>query len=282
MYAFASPTGLTPLGPMETLRILAIGDAIGRPGRRAVRDLVPAWRRDGRADFVIVNGENSAHGKGITRDCARDLFESGADVITAGNHIWDNKGVFEFIAGEPRLIRPANYGEGGVPPGRGFGVFDVVGRPGVRVGVTNLLGQVHMAPLGCPFTLADAIVPALRAETPIVVVDFHAEATSEKVAMGWHLDGRASLVYGTHTHVPTADNRVLPGGTAYITDLGMTGGYAGVIGVTSGPVLHRFTTKMPVKHEVAEDDVHLSGVLAVVDVATGRAVSVERVFEPGW
>lgn len=263
-----------------TLNILLVGDAVGRPGRRAVTQIVSAWRRDGLADFVIANGENSAHGKGITRDSARELFNAGVDVLTMGNHTWDNKDIFGFIGNEPRLIRPLNFGSGPEIPGRGWGVYEVPGRPGVKVGVLNVMGLVHMAPLpASPFHAVDEAIPLMTLETPIIIVDLHAEATSEKIAMGWHLDGRVSCVFGTHTHVATADNRVLPGGTAYQTDLGMTGGHAGVIGVKKDAVLRKFLIPIPVRHEVEEEDIRLNGALVTVDVATGKALSIERVSE---
>lgn len=268
------------MSDLETLRILLVGDAVGRPGRRAVGEIVSAWRRDGRADFVIANGENAAHGKGITRDSAKEMFSAGVDVLTMGNHTWDNKDIFSWIEAEPRLIRPLNFGPPPDVPGRGWGVFEVPGREGVKVGVLNLIGLVHMAPLGIsPFQAADSVLPEIAAQTPVIVVDFHAEATSEKISMGWHLDGRVSCVFGTHTHVATADNRVLPGGTAYQTDIGMTGGHNGVIGVKKDAVLRKFLVPLPVRHEVEDEDVRLNGALVTVDVATGKALGIERVSE---
>jgi metallophosphoesterase (TIGR00282 family) len=260
-----------------TIRILVVGDAVGRPGRSALTEILPRFRRDGRAHFIIANGENSAAGKGITQETAREMHDAGVDVITTGNHVWDNKDVFKFIGEAPRLLRPLNFGNG-MSPGRGYGVF-TSGGAGVRIGVLNIIGRVHMAHHQCPFAAATAAIAELRKETPIVIVDLHAEATSEKVAMGWHLDGQASLVFGTHTHVPTADHRILPGGTAYVTDIGMTGGQDGIIGVTREPVLHKFLTGLPVRHEVAEGNVWLSGALVEIDVATGRALTIERVWE---
>ena len=261
------------------LRVLLVGDAVGRPGRELLKKFVPEYRQSGRADFVIANGENSAHGKGITQETAKQMFEAGVDVITLGNHAWDNKDVLKIIDAELRLVRPLNYGEPPEVPGRGFGVFDVPGKEGVRVGVLNLLGRVHMYPVHCPFHAARTVVPQMKEQSPILFVDMHAEATSEKIAMGWFLDGQASCVFGTHTHVQTADERVLKEGTGYITDIGMTGGQQGVIGVKTPEVLHRFLTNLPVRHEVADEDAQLCGALVTVDVESGKALSIKRVRE---
>ncbi len=262
------------------IRVLLVGDAVGRPGREAVKAIVPSFKSSGRAHFVIANAENSAHGKGITRETANQLLSAGVDVLTAGNHTWDNKDVFNFINNEYRLLRPANYQPVAEVPGRGYGVFDVPEFPGVKIAVTNLIGRVLMAPAECPFRTADSFIEQVKNETPIIFVDFHAEATSEKVAMGWYLDGRVTSVTGTHTHVQTADEQVLPGGTAYMTDLGMTGGHHGVIGVKSPEVLHRFLTGLPVRHEVATDNVILCGALVTADADTGRVVDIERIRIP--
>lgn len=264
-----------------TVRVLMVGDVVGRPGRQAVARILPEWKTNGRADFIIVNAENAAHGKGLTKASCRELLDAGADVLTMGNHTWDNKDIFTFIADEPRLIRPLNFGPPPAMPGRGWGVFDVPARPGIRIAVLNLQGLVHLPPLpASPFLAADEALAQIHEETPIVFVDFHAEVTSEKVAMGWHLDGRATCVVGTHTHVATADARVLPGGTAYQTDLGMTGGHDGVIGVKKDSVLQKFLLPLPVRHEVAENDVWLNGLLVEVDTAGGRALGVERIAIP--
>lgn len=254
-----------------------VGDAIGRPGRDAVKAVVPEFKQSGRAHFVIANAENSAHGKGITRETANQMLSAGVDVLTAGNHTWDNKDVFNVIHHELRLLRPANFPASSDVPGRGYGVFEVAGRDGVKVAVVNLIGRVLMPAADCPFRKADAILGELQEQTPIVLLDFHAEATSEKIALGWYLDGRVTGVCGTHTHVQTADEQVLPKGTAYLTDLGMTGGHRGVIGVKTPEVLHRFLTGLPVRHEVATEDVIFCGALITVDVDTGRTVGIERV-----
>jgi metallophosphoesterase (TIGR00282 family) len=256
------------------IRILAIGDIVGRPGRRAVETLLVPFRRARAVDFVVANGENLSGGSGIRPEEARAMFEAGVDVLTGGDHVWAKKEVVPYIATEPRLLRPANYPED--QPGAGHGVFP--GRNGVRIAVLHLQGRVFMpTPAACPFRTADRLLEEVRRQTPVVVVDVHAEATSEKVAMGWHLDGRASLVFGTHTHVQTADERVLPQGTGYITDCGMTGPYDGVIGRQKEAVLRKFLTGMPHRFEVAGGDVRLCGALAEVDERTGRCASVERV-----
>jgi len=262
------------------LRVLLVGDAVGRPGREAVKAIVPGFKQSGRAHFVIANAENSAHGKGITRETAHQMLGAGVDVLTAGNHTWDNKDVFTFIQNESRLLRPDNFNRSPEIPGRGYGVYEVADMPGVKVGVMNLIGRVMMSPAECPFRGADQILDKIKSQTPILFLDFHAEATSEKVAMGWHLEGRVTSVTGTHTHVQTADEQILPGGTAYMTDLGMTGGHHGVIGVKYPEVLHRFLTGLPVKHEVATENVILCGALVTVDVETGRALSIERIRIP--
>ena len=262
----------------STLRVLIVGDAMGRPGRKAMKKLLPAWREKGRCDFIIANGENSAHGKGLTPDTVKEMLDAGADVITTGNHVWDNKEVFKVIDGESRLVRPANFATGSDVPGRGFGVFECPDT-GFQIGVANLVGRVMMDPAECPFRAAKTIVQQMRQQTSIIFVDFHAEATSEKMAMGWYLDGQATCVFGTHTHVPTADERLLHHGTAYITDIGMTGSYDSVIGVRYDTVIDRFLRGMPSKFEVAEENVKLCGALVTLDPMTGKALSIERVME---
>lgn len=258
--------------------MLLVGDAVGRPGRRALKKILPAWKRDGRADFVIANGENSAHGKGISSDTAREMLDAGADVITAGNHVWDNKDVFRIIDQEERLIRPANYHPAAEIPGRGHGVFTCPST-GLRVGVMNLLGRVMMEAFECPFRTGRALAQQMRQQTSIIFVDFHAEATSEKTALGWYLDGHVTCVFGTHTHVQTADERLLHNGTAYISDIGMTGAHDSVIGMKYESVIDRFLRGMPSRFEVAEENVRLNGALVTVDPLTGRALSIERVSE---
>ncbi|WP_324717850.1 TIGR00282 family metallophosphoesterase [Carboxydochorda subterranea] len=255
------------------MRILLIGDVVGRPGRRAIRELLPPLIEELRADFVVVNGENAAGGFGITEPTYRELLDAGAHVVTTGNHVWDRKEVLAFIDHAPQLVRPANFPPGA--PGRGSVVVRSPG--GVPVAVLNLMGRTFMSALDCPFRTADRLVEELRRETPVVVVDFHAEATAEKVAMGWFLDGRATVVFGTHTHVPTADERVLPRGTAYLTDLGMTGPRDGVIGMEREGVLRHLLSGLPHRFEVASGVARMDAALVQLDEASGRASSIQRI-----
>jgi metallophosphoesterase (TIGR00282 family) len=254
------------------IRILFIGDIVGRPGRELLRRGVAAVASRHDVDLVIANVENAAAGFGITPDLAADLLELGIDVMTGGNHTYDKKEILPYFAYEPRLLRPANYPSGA--PGRGRYVARTA--RGASVGVISLMGRVFMAALDDPFAVVLDEIEAVRREARVVVVDFHAEATSEKVAMGWHLDGRVTAVLGTHTHVQTADNRVLPGGTAYITDTGMTGGHDGVIGVDREAILQRFMTGLPQRFEVAGGDPRLHAVVVTADETTGRAHGIER------
>jgi len=256
------------------MRIAFFGDVVGRPGRRAVEIVLRQLRRSEPIDFVVANGENAAGGKGIDVGSAEDLQDAGVDVITTGNHVYRHRDAYEFLDRTDRVIRPANYMTGN--PGRGSTVVSVGDR---RVGVVNLSGSVQLKVARSPFPEADAIVERLAGEVDAVIVDFHAEVTSEKIAMGWHLDGRVAAVLGTHTHVPTADARVLPGGTAFITDAGMTGSRAGVIGVRREQALESFRTQMPVKFDTADEDAWVNGV--VVDVRDdGLANSIEQVLVP--
>jgi 2',3'-cyclic-nucleotide 2'-phosphodiesterase len=254
------------------MRILFIGDIVGRPGRDLVRLGLRPLVDHHAIDLVIANGENSAGGFGITREIGDDLLERGVDVLTSGNHIWDKKEAIDYIAAEPRLLRPANYPQG--VPGRG----SIVARTatGRSVAVLNVMGRVFMLSIDDPFAGASREIAALRERTAIVIVDFHAEATSEKIAMGWHLDGHATAVLGTHTHVQTADEQVLPGGTAYITDVGMTGPHDGVIGVEREPALARFRTGMPARYETASGNPRLHAVVVDADEKTGRANGITR------
>jgi metallophosphoesterase (TIGR00282 family) len=259
------------------VKVLFIGDVVGRPGREAVRDYLQSRCAEGDdVDLVIANGENLAGGKGITPEVAEEMFASGVNVITGGNHIWANRDVFKFIDTEQRLLRPANYPEG--VPGRGAGVF--TDAEGVVVGVVNLLGRTFMESVDCPFRIGRREVTRLREKTSIILIDLHAEATSEKNAIGWFFDGEVSAVVGTHTHIPTADERILPRGTAFITDVGMTGPYDSVIGVKKDVILRAFQTCLPVKHEVAKGDVHLCGVEIEIDPASGLATSIRRIVNP--
>jgi metallophosphoesterase (TIGR00282 family) len=254
------------------LRILFIGDVMGKGGRRALVELLPKFMGEG-IDFVIANGENASGGMGITPQSAEQLFEAGVDVITSGNHIWKKKEMIPFLEQEPRILRPANYPPG--IPGRGGGVYTTSG--GEKVGVLNLEGRVFMRALESPFKTAEEQISLLQRETHMIIVDFHAEATSEKMALGWFLDGEVSGVLGTHTHVQTADERVLPGGTAYITDVGMTGPCDSVIGIKKEIALERFLTMMPNKFETATGNLELQGVIVEVDERSGSSVGIRRV-----
>lgn len=256
------------------MKILCIGDIVGAPGRQAVSKLLPGLIADAAIDLVIANAENAAGGMGVTVDTVRELLELPIAILTGGNHTWRFKEALKLLQNEERLLRPYNYPAG--TPGRGYGIVE--GPGGVKVGVLNLQGCIYMDPLPCPFSAAEEAVAALReAGCRVIVVDMHAEATSEKRALGWHLDGKVSLVFGTHTHVATADEEILPGGTAYITDIGMTGPYDSVIGMKKGPVLERFLTMRPTAFSVARDDVRLCGVVTEIDPESGRARAIERV-----
>lgn len=260
----------------NTVKIIFVGDVIGRPGREAFRDLLPTLHKRYAPDVVIVNGENSAGGFGITPAIYEELLDYGADVITSGNHIWDKREILNVIDDAKCLIRPANYPKD--TPGRGATIIETA--TGVKVAVVNLCGTVFMESLASPFTLGREMVEGLREKTPVILVDIHAEATSEKNAMGWHLDGLVSVVVGTHTHVQTSDERILPEGTAYMTDAGMTGAIDSVIGVKKELILKKFLTGMPVRFEVADEGVvELQGLFVEVDADTGKAVSVERIKE---
>lgn len=256
--------------------ILFVADVIGSPGRDVLHGLLPELRRRHEVNLVICNCENSAAGFGVTRDVARDLFSAGCDVLTGGNHLWDKKDAMEYIGDEPRLVRPANLPEG--TPGRGWRV--VKADNGVPVAVMNLLGRVFMKEAECPFRTADAALAQMGDQAKVVFVDFHAETTAEKIALGWHLDGRASAVIGTHTHVQTADDRILPGGTACLTDAGMTGGFDSVIGMDRGAALRRFLTLLPERLTPSPGDLRLNAVLLTVDETTGRATRIQRLQVP--
>ena len=260
------------------MRILFVGDVFGHSGRRIVGEHLPALVADQRVDLLVINAENSAGGFGVTPTTAEELFDLGAHVLTTGNHVWDKREIIDYMQGTSanshdrarRVLRPANYVEG-TP---GFGWYEGALPGGEPYAVINLQGRVFMAANDDPFRTADRILAGLHAR--LILVDFHAEATSEKAAMGWYLDGRVTAVLGTHTHVPTADDRILPGGTAYQTDVGMSGPYASVIGVEKEQVLHRFLTGMPARFEQAKDDPRMSATLIECDAATGRASGTRR------
>ena len=255
------------------MRILFIGDIVGRPGRELVRQGLQAIVDHHRIDLVIANAENSAAGFGITRDIGEQLLDYGVDVMTSGNHIWDKKEAIPYIETEPRLLRPANYPAG--VPGRGSYVAQT--GDGRAVGVVNVMGRVFMQSIDDPFVVVLREIEAIKHRTRVIIVDFHAEATSEKIAMGWHLDGKATLVVGTHTHVQTADERLLPNGTAYLTDAGMTGPHDSIIGMEREPSLARFLNGMPSRFEPATGNPRLNGVIVDADDKTGRATAVTRI-----
>ena len=254
------------------MRILFIGDIFGKPGREIARRAIPAIVEQREIDFVIANVENSAAGFGVTGDIADTILSFGVDVMTSGNHVWDKKEVLDYIPRQPKLLRPANFPAG--VPGRGSYVGRT--RTGEPVGVINLMGRIFMAPLDDPFAAALREIESMRAKTRVIIVDFHAEATSEKIAMGWHLDGRVTAVFGTHTHVQTADERVLPKGTACLTDVGMTGPHDSIIGVTVDAALSRFLNGMPAKFEAASGPGRLNAVIVTADPANGKATAIER------
>jgi len=257
------------------MRILFIGDIVGEPGRRAVADIVPKLEREESVEFVIANGENVAGGSGITPALADELFKSGVDVITSGDHIWKRKEIVDRIAQDARILRPANYPRGAA----GSGSTVVASDSGVNIGVINLVGRVFMQALECPFRVVKEEINKIKGKTNIIIVDMHAEATSEKIALGWYLDGTVSAIIGTHTHVQTADEKILPNGTAFIADAGMTGPFDSVIGRTKESVITRFVTQMPTKFDTAAGDIQLHGVIVDIDELTGRATSIRRVQE---
>jgi len=255
------------------MKILFIGDIVGAPGREAIKKLVVPLKQDLQIDFVIANAENASGGSGITTKVASELFAAGADVLTSGDHIWKKPEIFELINQEERILRPLNFPSGA--PGRGAGVFKA--KNGTKIGVLNVNGRVFMEALECPFKAALKAAEELAKETKIIIVDIHAEATSEKVALGWYLDGKVSAILGTHTHIQTADEKILPKGTAYITDVGMTGPYDSVIGRRVEDVLTRFLSSIPVKFEVAQENIQLHGALVEIDEKTGKAISILRI-----
>ena len=273
------------------MKLLFIGDIVGQPGRNAVKELLPKLREQHALDFVIANGENSAGGSGITPKTAGEIFSAGVDVITSGDHLWDQKEVMELLASEKRFLRPLNYPPG--TPGQGSGVFEIkVGSSrcddrtaqravptNLSIAVLNVQGRTFMPPLEHPFLLAAEAVKRLREQTKIIFVDFHAEATSEKIAFARMLDGQVSAVVGTHTHVQTADEQIFPGGTAYLSDAGFTGPHESVLGREIEPVIRRFLTNMPQRFEVAKNHVLLHGALIEIDDASGKALKIQRVSE---
>lgn len=255
------------------MNLLFIGDIFGEPGRQAVQNLLPGLRQERKIDFVVGNGENVAHGKGITQKTADQLFAAGIDVITTGNHAFDQHEVHDYFKRQPKLIRPANYSA--ISPGRGFVLVDLYA--GLKIGVINLIGRINMEPADCPFAAVDRVLAEIKGQADIVFVDMHAETTSESRAMGWHLDGRVAAVIGSHTHVQTADEEIMPRGTAFLTDAGMTGPYRSVIGMRIDNVLRKFQTGIKSRFDPAEGDVRFCGALVEIEESTGLARKIERV-----
>lgn len=265
----------------ETLNILFIGDIIGEPGLNFTSDNIKGLVHKHKIHFVIANGENLSGGKGILEKDGKRAFEIGINVLTGGNHTFSKMQSNKYISDEVRILRPVNYNE--EVYGRGYGIFPVsVNGSLLKIAVVSAMGRVYMTPLNCPFRTLDRLLNHLKRETKFVIVDFHAEATAEKIAMGWHMDGKVSAVIGTHTHVQTADERILPNGTAYITDSGMTGGFDGVIGGSKEFSLNRFIYQTPQKSELAKEDLHLSGLVLNLDVDTGKTEKIQRIFHPAF
>jgi len=256
------------------MKILFLGDVVGSPGRKMVKDYLPKLKEKYKPNLTIVNGENSAAGKGITEKIYKQLLESGADVITMGNHTWDKKDIFDFIDDAKNMIRPANFPENN--PGKGMTYINV---NSTKVAVINMQGRTFLPPLDDPFKKIDSLIDEAKKETNVIFVDFHAEATSEKQAIGWYVDGRVSCVVGTHTHTQTSDERILPNGTAYITDVGMTGPYDGILGMQRESVIKRFLTGLPVRFEVDEKGRNqLNAVLITIDSNSGKSKAIERIM----
>ena len=254
------------------MRILFIGDIVGKPGREVVKNILPRVITEENIQFVVANCENAAGGFGLTPKISREISSAGVDLITMGNHVWARKEISEIIE-EENILRPANFPP--EVPGKGWTIIQAGN--GIKIGIINLMGRVYMSTLECPFRTADAIIEEISKQTKIIVVDMHAEITSEKVAMGWYLDGKVSAVIGTHTHVPTADERVLPQGTAYITDIGMTGPLDSVIGIKKEIILKKYLTQMPMRFEVANDDLVFAGAVMEIEEKTGKAKSIRRI-----
>lgn len=260
---------------MDILRVLALGDIVGTPGRRACTEIIPRLREEDEIDFVIANAENIAGGSGLSESAVLDLFDHGVDAITTGDHAFKKKEAEDLFRDNHYVLRPANYPE--EVPGTGFNIWE--NKNGIKIAVINIMGRVFLKTTDCPFKTVKKIVGQARLQTPLIFVDFHAEATSEKVAMGWFLDGQVSAVFGTHTHVPTADETILPQGTGYVTDLGMCGPHHSVIGREIKDALRMFLTQMPTNLRVAEEDPRITGIILDVDVKTGKTVAIRRIQE---
>lgn len=254
------------------MKVLVVGDVVGNPGRKTLYAYLEKMRD--KYDFIVVNGENAAGGFGITTKIADEFFDKKIDVITSGNHIWDKKEIYTYLEGSDRILRPINYPKG-TTPGKGYTIVE--SRKGVKVGVISAQGRVFMPPIDCPFTRIAEIIEDMRKECKIIIVDFHAEATSEKIALGRYLDGKVSLVYGTHTHIQTADEKILLEGTGYISDAGMTGSDNGIIGMSADVIIPKFITALPQRFEVAEGNERLNGLSVVIDEETGECESIERI-----
>lgn len=261
----------------ENIKVLFIGDIIGEPGYNLTKTLLPTYIQKYKTNFVIANGENITDGKGIIEKDGKKLLELEIDILTGGNHTMDKIQAHKYLNETHSVLRPQNYPKGAY--GRGFGIYNIPGTD-LKIGVINLQGRVFMKQIDCPFRAFDWVYEKIKYETNIVFVDFHAEATAEKIAFGWYVNGRASVVVGTHTHIPTADNRVLPGGTAYITDVGMTGSYDSVIGMKKEGSIKRFIYATPQKYEVGDDDLRFSAVVCEINPASGKAVSIKKIFYP--
>ncbi|NLD50694.1 MAG: TIGR00282 family metallophosphoesterase [Clostridiaceae bacterium] len=255
------------------MNVLFIGDIVGNPGRKAAKEMIQKLKKEMNIDFCIANGENSAGGSGITYVVAQELYKCGIHAITLGNHTWSKREITNFIDSDTRIVRPANYPA--ELPGKGSAIIN---GEKAKIGVVNLLGRVYMDSVDCPFKAAEREIEHLKSFVKVVLVDMHAEATSEKSAMAWHLDGRVSCVLGTHTHVQTADERILPCGTAYISDVGMTGPYDGIIGVNRDIVIEKFITHMPLKFEIAHGPVQFNAVYLEIDEKTGKTLSIQRIY----
>lgn len=255
------------------MNILMIGDIVGKPGRRALRNLLPALQQKYKIEFTIANAENAAGGKGLSQEVFAEIVGAGVDVLTMGNHVWDNRDIFSFIDDEPRIVRPANYP--GDCPGQGFHIY--TGGFNKKIAVINVSGRVFLDPLDCPFQITGGILDQVNDKADIIIIDFHAEATSEKLAFAYYLDGSVSAVLGTHTHIQTADERILPQGTAYITDLGMTGPIDSILGMDKDLVVKRFISQRPVRFEVAKGSAQLQGVVLSFDDNTNQVLGIERI-----
>jgi len=257
------------------MRVLFVGDVVGRAGRDIIKGRLDLFKDREKIDIAIVNAENAAGGSGLTPRIAKELFSAGADALTSGDHIWRKREIYEFLDTNDKIVRPLNYPEGA--PGKGSIIVETDG--GVKVGIINIIGRVFMDAVECPFRSVKKEVETLREITPIIIVDIHAEATSEKVAMGWYLDGKVTAVIGTHTHIQTADEKILPEGTAYITDCGMTGPYDSVIGRKKEKIIERYLTQLPTTFDLAEAGIEMHGVIVDVDEKTGKARGIKRVQE---